>query len=59
MVPAPTDYYVTQADWDYYLTPNYQIQLTNLIPSAADLHLTSIIMKEYIGFAVYRMKGWL
>ena len=59
VVPAPTDYHVTQADWDYYLTPSLQIQLTNLIPSSGDLDVTTSIIREYIGFAIYRMKGWL
>jgi uncharacterized SAM-binding protein YcdF (DUF218 family) len=59
VIPAPTDYHVTQADWDYYLTPNYQMQLTNLIPSARDLDMTTSVIREYIGFAIYRMKGWL
>ena len=59
VVPAPTDYLVTQADWEHYLQPDPAVQLFNLIPSADDLELTSQVLKEYIGIAIYRLRGWL
>ncbi len=59
VIPAPTDYQVTQVDWDFYLTPSLQIQLNNLVPNAGDFDVTTSIIREYIGFVIYRMKGWL
>jgi uncharacterized SAM-binding protein YcdF (DUF218 family) len=59
VIPAPTDYNVTQADWGYYLTPDPAIQVFNLFPSAEALDFTMRAMKEYIGIAVYRLRGWL
>lgn len=59
IIPAPTDYLVTQADWEHYLQPDLALQLFNLVPSADDLELTSQVLKEYIGIAIYRLRGWL
>lgn len=55
---APTDYWVSEADWEYYLAPNLGVQLINLIPSAQDMNLTSMALKEWIGLLVYRLRGW-
>lgn len=59
VIPAPTDYHVTQAEWDYYWTPDPSIQAFNLFPSAEALDLTVRALKEYLGMAVYRLRGWL
>jgi uncharacterized SAM-binding protein YcdF (DUF218 family) len=55
---APTDYWVSEADCEYYLAPNLGVQLINLIPSAQDMNLTSMALKEWIGLLVYRLRGW-
>jgi uncharacterized SAM-binding protein YcdF (DUF218 family) len=59
VIPAPTDYIVTEAAWEYYFTPALDIQIFNLFPSAEALDDTVQAMKEYIGMAVYRLRGWL
>lgn len=59
VIPAPTDYMISQAEWDHYLQPNLGIQVMNLIPSSRDLALTSQALKEYIGLFVYKARGWL
>lgn len=59
VIPAPTDYMISQAEWDHYTQPSLAIQVMNLIPSSRDLALTSQAMKEYIGMIVYRMRGWM
>jgi uncharacterized SAM-binding protein YcdF (DUF218 family) len=59
VIPAPTDYLVTDRDWTYYLTPDWRIQLFNLIPTAEDLHFTTLALKEYLGILVYRLRSWL
>jgi uncharacterized SAM-binding protein YcdF (DUF218 family) len=59
VIPAPTDYSVTQADWDYYLTPSPEVQIFNLIPDADTLNMTTRALKEYIGILIYRLRGWL
>ncbi len=59
VIPAPTDYTVTAAAWDYYFTPDPTIQVFNLFPTAEALDNTMRALKEYIGIVVYRLRGWL
>jgi uncharacterized SAM-binding protein YcdF (DUF218 family) len=59
VIPAPTDYSVTEAAWAYYFSPDPAVQLFNLFPRADVLDGTVRALKEYIGFAVYRLRGWL
>ena len=59
VTPAPTDFWVSQAEWDYYTQPRLSIQLMNLLPSSQDLALTTQATKEYIGIVVYAVRGWL
>jgi uncharacterized SAM-binding protein YcdF (DUF218 family) len=57
VIPAPTDYSVTQADWDALTTLNPSL-IIRLLPSADNLAATSKVLKEYIGMVVYRLRGW-
>jgi uncharacterized SAM-binding protein YcdF (DUF218 family) len=59
VVPAPTDFQVTQQGWAYYTQPNLWIQLYNLLPTATNLVRTTRALKEYVGMAVYGLRGWL
>ena len=59
VTPAPTDYEVTAADWAYLTSPTLEVQLFNLLPQADYLALVSRTLKEYVGLAVYRLRGWL
>ena len=59
VVPAPTDFQVTQNGWAFYTRPNLWVQLYNLIPSAFHLEQTTRALKEYVGWVVYGMRGWL
>lgn len=59
VVPAPTDFLVTQADWNYYLTPSPAVQVFNLLATPEALDNTSRALKEYVGILVYRLRGWL
>jgi uncharacterized SAM-binding protein YcdF (DUF218 family) len=59
VIPAPTDFGVTQRRWESLTAPNLETQLINLLPNASNLGLTSAAMKEYIGMLVYRLRGWL
>jgi len=58
VVPASADYQITEEEWAYFTQPNLVIQLNNLLPVAYHLELTSRALKEYIGLAVYRLRGW-
>ncbi|HEY9077686.1 MAG TPA: YdcF family protein [Anaerolineaceae bacterium] len=59
VIPAPTDYTVTQAEWDALFTGNLGSILLNLVPSPGNISLSTAALKEYIGMAVYRMRGWM
>lgn len=59
IVPAPTDFHLTQADWEFYTRPNPATQFRNLLPRADNLHHTTEALKEYIGILVYGLRGWL
>lgn len=58
VIPAPTDFMVTDEDWAYYMQPSLPIQLMNLLPSADDLVVTSRAVKEHIGALFYTVRGW-
>lgn len=59
VIPAPTDYTVTEAAWNYYLSPDPAVQVFNLFPTAEAMDNTMRALKEYMGIAVYRLRGWL
>jgi uncharacterized SAM-binding protein YcdF (DUF218 family) len=59
VTPAPADYTVTEATWNYYLTPDPAIQLFNLFPTTEALHNTMKAIREYAGIVVYRLRDWL
>jgi uncharacterized SAM-binding protein YcdF (DUF218 family) len=58
VIPAPTDFQVTQRGWAYYTRPHLVIQLYNLIPSSFYLERTTRALKEYVGLIVYGLRGW-
>lgn len=59
VIPAPTDFQVTQEDWAYYTRLDPLIQLNNLLPRASDLERTTRALKEYVGILTYGLRGWL
>ncbi len=59
VIPAPTDYRVTQADWDAMKNASLPTQLIHLFPSADNLAQTTNALKEYFGLFIYRLRGWL
>lgn len=59
VIPAPTDYNLTQAGWDRLWAPELSTQLFNLLPSVGNLQTTTYALKEYIGIVIYGLRGWL
>jgi uncharacterized SAM-binding protein YcdF (DUF218 family) len=59
VIPAPTDYTVTQADWEGALHASLPAKLITLLPSASNLNITTRTLKEYIGLFIYKLQGWL
>ncbi|NLF52723.1 MAG: YdcF family protein [Leptolinea sp.] len=59
VIPAPTDYTITEDGWTRVFSPNLETFLTNLLPNSSSLGLTTSVLKEYIGYVVYYLRGWL
>jgi uncharacterized SAM-binding protein YcdF (DUF218 family) len=58
VVPAPTDFNVTDADWKELTSPDVRVQILALLPSADSLGLTTRMLKEYLGMLVYDLQGY-
>lgn len=59
VTPAPTDYLVSDAEWDQLWHGGLAATAINLLPNAEYLTYTTRCLKEYIGLAVYGLRGWL
>lgn len=60
VIPAPTDYKVTEASWNAIFRPiGLEPVLFALIPNAGDLGTTTNTLKEYIGMFIYGLRGWM
>jgi uncharacterized SAM-binding protein YcdF (DUF218 family) len=59
VLPASTDYSITETAWKQTWHPNFQEFLINLVPSYSNLSQVTKSMKEYIGMLMYHLKGWL
>jgi uncharacterized SAM-binding protein YcdF (DUF218 family) len=59
VIPAPTDFRITQADWEQLKSAGLLFQISYLFPSADNLSQTTGALKEYLGLIVYKLRGWL
>jgi uncharacterized SAM-binding protein YcdF (DUF218 family) len=59
IIPAPTDYIVSEVEWRTLWHSGWASFLLNLFPSASSLNQTTNALKEYIGLTVYWMQGRL
>jgi len=59
VIPAPTDYSITVDNWKSLWNPSFEDLLIGLIPNAGNLSDLNAAFKEYLGFAIYRLRGWL
>lgn len=57
VIPAPTDYSITEASWQQLWTPNFAAQLINFFPTASNLSGTTGALKEYLGMLFYALQG--
>lgn len=53
VIPAPTDFLIPDADWQYLFSGNLLSQFINFLPQSSNLFLTTKALKEYIGLVVY------
>jgi uncharacterized SAM-binding protein YcdF (DUF218 family) len=59
VVPAPTDFNVTENDWRALWRQPLPGALLNLVPDANNAYVTQRALKEYLGILVYGLRGWL
>ena len=57
IIPAPTDFSVTEADWDQLIHANWAARWMDWIPSAANLSQTTSALKEILGIAIYSLRA--
>ena len=57
-IPAPTDFFVSEQE---LAAVNYSTEskILSFLPEPNSLARTTLVIKEYIGTLVYRLKGWL
>ncbi len=56
VIPAPTDYLVSTESGG---GNTWQGQILSLIPDAGAIDRFTQALKEYVGFGVYRLRGWV
>ncbi|MDK2980742.1 MAG: hypothetical protein PWQ55_1089 [Chloroflexota bacterium] len=59
VTPLPVDFSVTDSISAASGTGNFVSKLIDILPSASNLALTTNAMKEYLGYFIYRLQGWL
>lgn len=59
VIPSPADFTITEAAWNNLWSSDWQELLINLMPNYSSLSLTTKCLKEYIGYWVYQLKGWI
>ena len=59
VTPAPTDFLVSDAEWQHLWRGGPLATLINLLPNVEYLTYTTRCLKAYIGHAVYAWRGWL
>ncbi len=57
-IPAPTDFLTTARDPNAP-PPSLEAVLLELLPDTGRLATTTLALKEYLGFAIYRLRGWV
>jgi len=59
VIPAPTDFIITQPDEEYPFSQVWPNYLFSIFPSAHNLSQTTLALKEYLGILTYWARGWL
>jgi uncharacterized SAM-binding protein YcdF (DUF218 family) len=59
VIAAPTDFTITEQNWESVFQPSFGEFVINLMPNASALDLTTTVLKEYLGLLVYSLRGWI
>lgn len=58
VIPAPTDFLVSDAEWSHLWRGGPVATIVNLVPDVEYMTYTTRAIKEYIGLVVYSVRGW-
>lgn len=58
VIPLPTDYNVTQAEWERLWGGDPRAWILGALPSVDHMSLTTKMLKEYMGMFTYEIRGW-
>jgi uncharacterized SAM-binding protein YcdF (DUF218 family) len=58
VIPLPTDYNVTKAEWERLWSGDPRAWILGALPSVDHLDLTTKMLKEYMGILTYNIRGW-
>jgi len=59
VIPIPVDFSITEDEFLQDSDGNLQSKIIDVLPQASNLSLTTNAMKEYIGYFIYKLQGWL
>lgn len=59
VIPAPTDYSFSDQEWENFLRFDAATAYTFIIPSLGNMESLQNAVKEYLGYYVYKFKGWI
>jgi len=59
VIPIPVDFSIIEDESPQDGNDSFLSKIINIIPQTSNLSLTTNAMKEYIGFFIYKLQGWL
>ena len=59
VIPAPTDFSFSDQEWENFLRFDWASSYTFFIPTVGNMEAFQGALKEYLGYFVYKMRGWL
>ena len=59
VIPAPTDYSYSDEQWENEITITWANAYDFIVPSVGNIRSLENALKEYVGYFVYGLRGWL
>ena len=59
VIPAPTDYSFSDQEWENLMRFDWATAYTFIIPTVGGMESLQGALKEYLGYFIYKMRGWI
>ena len=59
VTPVPVDFSVTENEAAMKASDGFVSKFMDILPSAGNLSQTTSALKEYLGYAIYKLQGWI